>query len=137
MVRKVAYAAACALLITLSGIAAITQTVAATIPAQEGSFGVPLSIATNPFTQLIYIAGNGEEVVNQRTNAPVTTFSVGQDNLTGIAINPVTRRLYVTDYKTGLYVIDLTTNEIVGHFPLDVALSVTYSPVTMTEQPAH
>lgn len=51
-VRKLAYAAACALLFPFSGIAAFAQTVTATIPAQEGSQGLPLTIAVNPLTQL-------------------------------------------------------------------------------------
>ena len=130
VIRKLAYAAACALLFPFSGIAAFAQTVTATIPAQEGSDGLPLTIAVNPLTQLVYIAGNGVEVVNQRTNTPVRTIDIGQNQLSGIAINPATRKLYVTDFNTGLYVVDLTSNTVVGHFPLPVAFSVAYSPVT-------
>jgi DNA-binding beta-propeller fold protein YncE len=130
VVRKLAYAAACALLFPFSGIAAFAQTVTATISAQEGSDGLPLTIAVNPLTQLVYIAGNGVEVVNQRTNTPVRTIDIGQNQLSGIAINPATRKLYVTDFNTGLYVVDLTSNTVVGHFPLPVAFSVAYSPVT-------
>src|ERR1700744_4573914 len=134
VVRKLAYAAACALLFPFSGRAAFAQTVTATIPAQEGSDGLPLTIAVNPLTQLVYIAGNGVEVVNQRTNTPVRTIDIGQNQLSGIAINPATRKLYVTDFNTGLYVVDLTSNTVVGHFPLPVSgavtFSMTYSPVT-------
>src|SRR3984957_719247 len=130
VVRKLAYAAACALLFPFPGIAAFAQTVTATIPAQEGSDGLPLTIAVNPLTQLVYIAGNGVEVVNQRTNTPVRTIDIGQNQLSGIAINPATRKLYVTDFNTGLYVVDLTSNTVVGHLPLPVAFSVAYSPVT-------
>ena len=134
LVRKLAYAAACALLFPFTGIAAFAQRVIATIPAQEGSNGLPMTIAVNPFTQLVYIAGNGVEVVNQRTNTPVRTIDIGQNQLSGIAINPATRKLYVTDFSTGLYVVDLTSNTVVGHFPLPVtgadSDSVTYSPVT-------
>jgi DNA-binding beta-propeller fold protein YncE len=130
VVRKLAYAAACALLFPFSGIAAFAQTVIATIPAQEGSDGLPMTIAVNPLTQLVYIAGNGVEVVNERTNAPIKTIDIGQNQLSGIAINPATRKLYVTDFNTGLYVVDLTSNTVVGHFPLPVAFSVAYSPVT-------
>jgi DNA-binding beta-propeller fold protein YncE len=68
--------------------------------------------------------------VNQRTNTPVRTIDIGQNQLSGIAINPATRKLYVTDFNTGLYVVDLTSNTVVGHFPLPVAFSVAYSPVT-------
>jgi YVTN family beta-propeller protein len=129
-VRKVAYAAACVLLFPFPGLAAFAQTVTATIPAQEGSLGLPLSIAVNPLTQLVYIAGNGVEVVNQRTNTVVTTLSIGEDSESSIAINPVARRLYVTDYSTGLYVVDLTSNTVVGHFSIVYALGVTYNPAT-------
>ena len=129
-VCKVAYAAALALLVPFSGLAAFAQTVIATIPAQEGSFGLPMTIAVNPFTQLVYIAGNGVEVVDQRTNTPVTTINVGQNQLSSIAINPLTRRLYVTDYSTGLYVIDLTSNKIVSEFSISLPLGVTYNPLT-------
>ena len=89
-----------------------------------------MTIAVNPLTQLVYIAGNGVEVVNERTNAPIKTIDIGQNQLSGIAINPATRKLYVTDFNTGLYVVDLTSNTVVGHFPLPVAFSVAYSPVT-------
>ena len=130
LTHKGSFLAVCALLFVSSTISASAQTVTATIPAQEGSLGLPLTIAVNPLTQLVYIAGNGVEVVNQRTNTPVTTIDIGQNQLSGIAINPVTRKLYVTDYSTGLYVVDLTSNSIVGQFPLSVAYSVTYSPLT-------
>jgi hypothetical protein len=130
VVRRAAYAAACALLFPLSGAASFAQSVIATIPAQEGSLGVPLSIAVNPLTQLVYIAGNGVEVVNQRTNTPVTTLDIGENNESGIAINPVSRMLYVTDYFTGMYVFDLKTNTVVSTLPLFVARGVAYNPLT-------
>lgn len=129
LVRKIAFAA-CALLFPFSGIAAFAQTVTATIPAEEGSFGLPLTIAVNPITQLVYIAGNGVEIASQRTNTPVTRLDIGQDQESGIAINPATRKLYVTDFFTGLYVVDLTSNAVVGHFPINVAVAVTYNPIT-------
>jgi YVTN family beta-propeller protein len=134
LVRQVAYAAACALLFPFSGVTAFAQTVIATIPAQESPY--PLTIAVNPLTQLVYIAGNGVEVVNQRTNTPVTTLNIGNNSESAIAINPVTRKLYVTDgprpteNSTGLYIVDLNTNTIVGHFPISGVDSMTYSPVT-------
>jgi DNA-binding beta-propeller fold protein YncE len=134
LVRKLACIAVCALLFPFSGITAFAQTVIATIPAQEGSNGLPMTIAVNPLTQLVYIAGNGVEVVNQRTNVPVTTIDIGQNQLSGIAINPATRKLYVTDFSTGLYVVDLTTNAVVGHFSLPgagaLSYSITYNPAT-------
>jgi YVTN family beta-propeller protein len=130
LVRKVAYAAACALLFPFSGIPALAQKVIATIPAQKGIPEFPLTIAVNPLTHLVYIAGDGVQVVDQRTNIPVTTLDIGQDSNSGIAINPVTRKLYVLDYFTGLYVVDLTTNAVVYNFPIYAAAAVAYNPVT-------
>jgi DNA-binding beta-propeller fold protein YncE len=126
--RRVTHPIVCALALVSSSVAA--QSVVATIPAQEGSLGIPMTIAVNPFTQLVYIAGNGVEVVDQRTNQPVTTLSVGQDQLRSIAINPVTRKLYVADWNTGVYIVDLTTNAIVGQYPMAVARWMTYNPLT-------
>ena len=128
--RKAASVAVFVLLGGFSATAVFAQKVVATVPAQEGSEGLPLTIAVNPFTQLVYIAGNGVEVVDQRTNTLVTTISVGQNQLSGIAINPGTRKLYVIDYNTGLYVIDLTTNRIVGQAAISSPSSITYNPVT-------
>lgn len=130
LARQVACAMACAPLLLLFGTSSFAQTVAATIPAQEGSLGLPFTIAVNPFTQLVYIAGNGVEVVNQRTNEPITTINVGQDQLSGIAINPITRKLYVLDYLTGLYVIDLTSNAVAGQFAITNGYGVAYNPIT-------
>ncbi len=130
LVRMAANTAACSLLMAITTTSSSAQKVVATIPAQEGSFGLPMTIAVNPLTQLVYIAGNGVEVVNQKTNTPITTINVGQNQLSGIAINPVTRRLYVTDLNTGMYVVDLTTNSIVGQFPLPIAWTVTYDSLT-------
>jgi DNA-binding beta-propeller fold protein YncE len=128
-VHKVACAAACALLFPLFAITASPQTVIATIPAQNGVYGVPMTIAVNPFTQLFYIVENGVEVLDQRTNQPVTTFSVGQDELLASAINPLTRKLYVADFNTGVYIIDLTSNTIVGQFPMQFVRGMTYNPI--------
>jgi YVTN family beta-propeller protein len=130
VVCRVAYAAACALLFPLSATAGFAQSVIATIPAQEGPFGLPLSIAVDPLKQLVYIAGNGVEVVNQRTNTPVRTLDIGNNNESSIAINPVTQKLYVTDYYTGMYVFDLKTNTVVSTLPLFVAAGVAYNPLT-------
>jgi len=129
-VRKVACAAACALFFPLSALTAFPQTVIATIPAQNGVTGTPMTIAVNPFTQLVYIAGNGVEVVNQKTNQPITTFSVGQNDLLASAINPLTRKLYVADFNTGIYIVDLTSNAIVNQFPMAVVRGMTYNPAT-------
>jgi DNA-binding beta-propeller fold protein YncE len=128
--RRIVIAAVCKLLLVASSVAASSQQVIAPIPAQEGLLGHPMTIAVNPFTQLLYIAGNGVEVVDQRTSQPVTTFSVGQNQLRAIAINPVTRKLYVADWNTGVYIIDLTTNTVISQFPIYVARWMIYNPLT-------
>lgn len=130
LVRKAAYGLASTLLFPVTSITGIAQTVIATIPAQQSSEGLPLTIAVNPLTGLVYIAGNGVEVVNQKTNQPVTTFSVGQNELLASAINPVTRKLYIADFNTGVYIVDLTTNTVVGQFPIAVMRGMTYNPIT-------
>jgi DNA-binding beta-propeller fold protein YncE len=79
---------------------------------------------------MVYIAGKGVEVVNQRTNTPVTTLNIGDNSESAIAINRVTRKLYVTDNSTGLYIVDLNTNTIVDHFPINGVEGMTYSRVT-------
>jgi DNA-binding beta-propeller fold protein YncE len=130
LVRKAAYGLASTLLLPFTGIAGVAQTVIATIPVQPSTEGFPMTIAVNPLTHLVYIAGDGVEVVDQRTNQPVTTFSVGQNELLAIGINPLTRKLYVADFNTGVYIVDLTSNAIVAQYPIPVMRGMTYNPIT-------
>jgi YVTN family beta-propeller protein len=94
------------------------QTVIATIPATDGVLGNPMTIGVNPLTNKVYIAGDGVEVVDQKTNKILETISVGGGSLSDIAIDPVRRMAYVFDASdTGspaVYAINLTTNAIVN-----------------------
>jgi YVTN family beta-propeller protein len=94
------------------------QTVVATIPATDGTSGNPMTTAINPFANRLYIAGDGVEVVDQRTNKILDTISVGGGSLTDIAVDPVRRMAYVFDatgtLSPALYAINLTTNTIVN-----------------------
>jgi DNA-binding beta-propeller fold protein YncE len=127
---KAAGLAVCAMLLVLCRVPVSAQTVVATIPAENGVMGTAMTITVNPFTQLVYIAGNGVEVVDERTNQPVTTISVGQNGLLASAINPVTRKLYVADLNSGVYIIDLTTNTVVANYAMPVMRGMAYNPVT-------
>ncbi len=67
-----------------------TNAVVATIPV--GSF--PFSVATNPLTNTIYVAGGeGLSVISGRTNTVVATIPVGGF----LATNPLTNTTYVTN----------------------------------------
>lgn len=106
------------------------QTVVATIPAQQGYLGSSLTIATDPFAQRVYIAGNGIEVVDQQTNQVLTNIPVGDNELAGVAINLASRKLYTVDGQSGLYVLDLATDQVIENIPLAGAIAVAFNPVT-------
>lgn len=101
---------------------ASAQTVIATIPATDGVEGNPMTMAVNPFTNRLYIAGDGVEVVDQKTNTVLETIPVGGGSLSDIAVDPVRRMAYVTDAPysgtPSVYSINLTTNTIVNSFPI-------------------
>jgi len=95
---------------------ASAQTVIATIPATNGLQGDPMTMAVNPFTNRLYIAGDGVEVVDQKSNNVLQTISVGGGSLSDIAIDPVRRMAYVFDESStagpALYALNLTNNTI-------------------------
>jgi YVTN family beta-propeller protein len=95
---------------------ASAQTVIATIPATNGLEGDPMTMAVNPFTNRLYIAGHGVEVVNQKSNTILQTISAGGGSISDIAVDPVRRMAYVFDESAsqgpGLFAINLTTNTI-------------------------
>lgn len=128
LMRRVYGPAVCACMALFSGVAVSSQSVIATIPAQEGSEGLPMSIAVDPIAQMVYVAGDGVEVVDQKTNLPVTTINIGQNQLSSIAINPVSRRLYVTDFFDGTYIVSLATDTVVGYQAIPGAYTSTYNP---------
>lgn len=99
----------------LFGSLALAQSVIATIPATDGTYGNPMTIAINPLTARVYIAGSNVEVVNQNTNQIIDTIPVGGGQLQGIAVDPVLRRAYVIDNIDGLFAINLTTNTLAGN----------------------
>jgi len=102
--------------LTLSGSFLWAQSVIATIPASNGTEGNPMTIAINPLTARVYIAGSNVEVVDQKTNQILDTIDVGSGQLQGIAVDPVLRRAYVIDNSQGLFSIDLNTNTIAAHY---------------------
>lgn len=114
----------------LLGSLAFAQSVIATIPATDGTLGNPMTIAINPLTGRVYIAGSYVEVVDQRTNEIIDTISVGSGQLQGIAVDPVLRRAYVIDNAEGLFAIDLNTDSVVGNFPYSNTNGVAVNPIT-------
>jgi YVTN family beta-propeller protein len=104
-------------ILPLLGSLAFAQSVIATIPATDGTQGNPMSIAVNPLTGRVYIAGSTVEVVDQRTNEIIDNISVGSGQLQGIAVDPLLRRAYVIDNAQGLFAIDLTSDRVVGNYP--------------------
>ncbi|KAA6461030.1 YncE family protein [Acidobacteria bacterium AB60] len=95
-----------------------------------------MTIGINPATSRVYIAGDGVEVVDQKTNAILTTISVGGGSLSDIAVDPVRRLAYVFDDSNtvtpGLYVIDLNSNTIVN----SLATGAGYPPPKLALNPA-
>jgi DNA-binding beta-propeller fold protein YncE len=114
----------------LLGSLAFAQSVVATIPATDGTLGNPMSIAVNPLTARVYIAGSTVEVVDQKSNQILDTISVGSGQLQGIAVDPVLRRAYVADAVDGLFAIDLNTNTVVGNNPNSTLNGIAVNPIT-------
>jgi YVTN family beta-propeller protein len=106
------------------------QSVIATIPSTNGTEGNPMTIAVNPLTQRVYIAGSSVQVVDQKTNEVLDTIAVGTGQLNGIAVDPVLRRAYVIDDADGLFAIDLNSNTIVGNYPYSNIYGVAVNLVT-------
>jgi DNA-binding beta-propeller fold protein YncE len=89
----------------------------------------PLSIAVNPYTNIIYASnfdditgkdGNSISVIDGKTNEIVGSIpGIGSST---IAINPSTNMIYAADdgfYNYNILVIDGKTNEIVGSIPVE------------------
>ena len=102
----------------------------ATIPATDGTQGNPMSIAINPLTNRVYIAGSNVEVVDEKTNEILETIDVGSGQLQGIAVDPVLRRAYVLDYAQGVFAIDLNTNTIAGNYLYSNGNGIAVNPAT-------
>jgi YVTN family beta-propeller protein len=119
-----------ALTLPLLGSLAYAQSVIATIPATDGTEGNPMTIAINPLTSRVYIAGSNVEVVNEKTNQVIGTIDVGSGQLQGIAVDPVLNRAYVIDNADGLFAIDLNSNTVVGTYPYANVNGVAVNPFT-------
>ena len=106
------------------------QSVIATIPATNGTEGNPMTIAINPLTSRVYIAGSNVEVVDQKTNQVIDTIEVGSGQLQGIAVDPVLRRAYVIDNAQGLFSIDLNTDTVSAHYDYANVNGIAVNPAT-------
>jgi YVTN family beta-propeller protein/VCBS repeat-containing protein len=100
---------------------AATKTVIQTIKA--GSF--PVAVAVNPVSGEVYVASGCDakcsfrsgsvSVINPVSNTVVKSIAI-PGTLTGLAVRPDGRDLYVTDSEGNLSVIDNTTKAITGTF---------------------
>jgi DNA-binding beta-propeller fold protein YncE len=102
----------------------------ACVTATDGTEGNPMTIAINPLTGRVYIAGSNVEVIDQKSDEIIDTISVGSGQLNGIAVDPVLRRAYVRDYADGLFAIGLTSNTVVSKNPCSNVNGVGINPVT-------
>ncbi len=76
-------------------------------------------VAFNPFNDYLYVttAGNGVEMINSTTLAPIGNIPVNSTNLQGIAVNPVRNQIYVCDYQNDRIVIINSTGAVSGSIP--------------------
>jgi YVTN family beta-propeller protein len=78
----------------------------------------PRGIATNPNTDMIYVANNVNgtvSVIEGKTNKVVGNITVG-DSPEGVAVNPVTDRVYVANTgSNGISIIDGKANKVVDN----------------------
>lgn len=87
----------------------------------------PSALVVDPITNRIYTANRLNSTIvaiDGNTNSLFSTIDHGGGTSTDIAVNPVLRRAYATDYNS-LVVIDLDTNQPVGWAPSDEAFAVT------------
>ncbi|MFM7293962.1 MAG: YncE family protein, partial [Burkholderiales bacterium] len=118
----------CLIWLSLTPVAALAQSVTATITSGTS----PSAVAVNPVTNKIYVANNGSNnvtVIDGATNT-TTTVAVGTTPW-AVAVNPVTNKIYVANYDSAnVTVIDGATNTTAtvaaGTFPR----VVTVNPVT-------
>jgi YVTN family beta-propeller protein len=88
-----------------------------------------MTIAVNPLTSRVYIAGSNVEVVDERSNQIIGYIAVGSGQLQGIAVGPVLNRAYVIDNEDGLFAIDLNSNTVVSIYPYSNTNSVAVNPL--------
>ncbi len=112
---------------------------------------VPISVAVNPVTNKTYIAncggpvcgsggtGNGSVTVIDGRDNSVTTITNGTFPI-AVGVNPVTNRIYVTNYgSANVTVIDGATNTVVttiaaGTNPRSVAVNSVTNKIYVTNQ---
>ena len=112
------------------------ESVVTTVPSQA-----PTAIDADPITRRVYVASfltPTIQVISEDTNTAVDTitFPAGPDGqlpeFDGVAVNPVTSRLYASDPRSGLvYVVDLRNgNQILTHIPVPAANGIAVNPRT-------
>jgi len=112
-------------------------------PGQSTSQTSTLGVAFNPQTNLLYVLKKGDvasgyagtvSVINQASNLVTATIPVGSWPA-GVAVNPLTNTIYVTNYGgPSLSIINGATNVVTATIPNtsvgDTPLGVAVNPVT-------
>jgi len=112
---------------SISAIDGDTHAVLARIPVSA----VPLEVAVNAITNRIYVASSAQvSVIDGNTNAVIAT--VPMEAWYGIAVNPNTNRIYVTNYlQSKVSVIDGDTHNVIAVVPLtNYPMGVAVNPNT-------
>jgi YVTN family beta-propeller protein len=88
-----------------------------------------VSAALDPFTGLLYVGAEfgGLFVVDAKTGATVGFANV---NSGSVALNPVTDKIYVSDFNSTLYVIDGATLNIEATISINAIQNVAVNPFT-------
>ncbi len=122
-------------LVVLAALSAQSQTVTATIPIPNGQV-----IALNPVTNTIYVSSidflptddANVTVIDGSTHSLAATIVAGRADANyfeseGLAVNPVTNKIYAINFPTGFTVIDGVTNSkatlSVGNSPAGLAVN--------------
>lgn len=112
------------------------ESTVATIPAST-----PEAVDVNPITWLVYVASFSTPtipIISEDSNTVVDTISFppGPDGqppeFAGVAVNPVTSKLYATDPRAGLVYVVATgrQNQILTNIPVGAANAIAVNPRT-------
>lgn len=112
------------------------ESIVATVPVPQAD-----GVDVNPFTRLVYVASfltPTVRVISEQTNTEVDsiTFPSGPEGpaeLSGVAVNPFTSRLYATDPRAGLVwvvAIGRRSHRIITSIPVSQAGGVAVNPRT-------
>ncbi len=87
------------------------------------------SVALNPKNRLLYIGAEvgGLFVVNPKTHATVAFINVDGSS---VAVNPLTNKVYASDFNSYLYVIDAETNTIEKMITINGIQNIALNPFT-------